>query len=100
MTRRFDAILFDLGSTLIYFDGPLPEIIAQADVELVRHLQAAGLHLEPEAFTRRFEALLDAYYAQREAEFIEYTTAYIIKSLLQEWGYADPQDQIARSALQ
>ena len=39
-----DVILFDLGSTLIYFDGHVPEIMAQAYNELATSLHEGGYH--------------------------------------------------------
>jgi HAD superfamily hydrolase (TIGR01549 family) len=97
--RPFDAILFDLGSTLIYFDAQWPEILPQSYKELLRRLQAAGLELDDETFASRFSTRLDEYYTQRETEFIELTTAYILTDLLHELGHTNVPEPLIRQAL-
>ena len=97
--RRFDAVLFDLGNTLIYFDGEWPEVIRQGDTQLLAVLQAAGLRLDTQAFTTEFETRLDAYYSQRNTEFIEYTTAYILRGLLADMGYPEVSETTLQRAL-
>jgi len=83
----FDALLFDLGNTLIYFDGDRPLVFAQADAELLHHLKLAGLNLEGEAFLEDFRNRLSDYFTERESAFVEYTTAHILRTLLADWGY-------------
>lgn len=97
--REFDVIIFDLGGTLIHFDGAWPEVLARADLELFRHLTAAGLKLNEKQFLQTFRAQLESYYRERESEFIEYTTLYVLRTLLAEWGYPDLPDATLRPAL-
>ena len=92
-------MIFDLGATLLYFDGEWPEILASSHGELFRELRAAGLALEEEAFLRDFRAQLDAYYTEREAEFIEYTTLYVLRDQLARWGYPEVPETVLRQAL-
>lgn len=98
--RRIEGVIFDLGSTLIYFDGHWPEVIARADSELYAALEAAGLCLDRDEFLARFRERMDDYYREREAEFIEYTTLYILRTLLAEWGYPQVQDGVLTHALE
>lgn len=95
----FDALIFDLGSTLIYFDGDWPEVYSQADIELVRYLRAAGLEVDSEKFLEEFRARLEAYHTERESEFIEYTTAYTLRSLLADLDQSEVPDEVIVSAL-
>ncbi len=95
----FDAVLFDLGSTLIYFDGDWPEVIRQSDSALLHHLRAAGFSLVGDQFPIQFRSRLSSYHAERDTEFIEYTTGYILRTLLAEWGYTDVSEAILRPAL-
>ncbi len=97
--RPFDAILFDLGGTLIYFDGDWPDVFARADEELFRNLETAGLMLDRQDFLQNFRMELQAYYREREFEFVEYTTLYILRSLLAEWGYPEVPEEALRPAL-
>jgi len=98
--RSFDLLVFDLGSTLIYFDGDWPEVFARANAELLQHLGAASLGLPGEDFLREFNARLGSYYAERDSEFIEYTTGYVLRTLLGELGFPDYPEAKLRAALQ
>jgi putative hydrolase of the HAD superfamily len=93
------AILFDLGSTLIYFEGQWPAVMAQADAALLHALQSAGLALDGPAFLRAYNARLAAYYVAREADCIEHTTFFYLRQLLAELGYADLPEADLRQAL-
>jgi 2-haloalkanoic acid dehalogenase type II len=97
---HFEALIFDLGSTLIYFDANWSKITSQATAELIRYLKSAGLNLDGETFSQEFSARLEKYYAEREAEFIEYTTAYNLRALLAEWGYPKVPDAVIEPALE
>lgn len=97
--RPFDLLIFDLGGTLMYFNGDWPEVFTRANEELLRQLSAGGLDLPGDEFLREFSARLESYYAERNSEFIEYTTAYVLRTLLGEYGYPDyPEDRL-REAL-
>ena len=97
--RPFDALLFDLGNTLIYFDGDRPQVFAQADASLLHHLKLAGLNLKEEAFLKDFRARLSDYFTERESAFIEYTTAHILRTLLADRGYAQVPAGLIRTVL-
>jgi HAD superfamily hydrolase (TIGR01662 family) len=90
-----DVILFDLGSTLIYFDGYLPDIMAQAYNELATSLLEGGYALDKDVFLTEFLARLEAYHAERETEFIEHTTERILRIVLERQGYKE----ISRASL-
>ena len=95
----FKAILFDLGNTLIYFDGDWGEVLAEADGAMFRQLQEAGIDLDENSFRSAFRAELQTYYREREMDFIEYTTFYVLQKLLTEWGYPDLSESVLRPAL-
>jgi putative hydrolase of the HAD superfamily len=97
--RRYDAILFDLGSTLIYFNASWPEVTQRASQALFDQLARDGLQLDREPFIDTFRNRLNDYYVERDTEFIEYTTTYILKDVLEAWGYPAPSDGILRRAL-
>jgi hypothetical protein len=86
-SEKIEGVLFDLGHTLLYFDGDWTQSIPQSDAQLVASLRSAGYHLDGETFIPRFRSLLQAYHQERENEFIEYTTAYILRQVLAEYGY-------------
>ncbi len=100
MDSGIKAVIFDLGNTLIYFDGAWPEVMQAADRELLQHLRNRGFDLDQDAFTSRFRAQLNAYYAERDSEFIEHTTAYVLRNVLSDFGFPDLDDQTLLPALE
>jgi putative hydrolase of the HAD superfamily len=96
---RLRALLFDLGSTLIYFQGEPSAVFKLSLAALYESLRAACVALDRDAFLRDFLSRLEAYYSERETEFIEHTTAYLLKRTLAEYGYPDPPETILRPAL-
>jgi HAD superfamily hydrolase (TIGR01662 family) len=97
---RFPVVLFDLGSTLIYFSGDWPEVSQQGQATLVQTLLQGGLKLDSGAFRTQLQASLDEYFSSRDSEMIEHTTGAILRSLLSRWGYADLPESLLSSALQ
>jgi HAD superfamily hydrolase (TIGR01549 family) len=97
--KRIKAVLFDLGSTLIYFDGEWSEVIDQGFLNLAKALQDDGFDLEGEDFINQFRARLDHYYVEREADYTEHTTSYFLAKTLSEWGYENVEDGVIRRAL-
>lgn len=97
--QKFRAILFDLGSTLIYFQGDLPAVFRRSLSALNDSLLAAGISLDGEAFISQFHARLEHYYTERESEFIEYTTAYLLRTILAEHGYPDLPEHVIQQGL-
>lgn len=97
--RAFDAVLFDLGATLIYFNGPWPETVAAQHRVLAEDLIARGYQLDAPRFAADFAARLNAYYIERETEFIEQSTEWILRALLSDYGYPDAPGSDLRAAL-
>jgi len=89
------AILFDLGGTLMYADGPWPPILALADRALSDALRSEGMELDSSLFRAR----LEQYYSRRDRELYETTYHFILREALVESGYADPPEDLLRKAL-
>ncbi len=58
-----------------------------------------GISLDSEAFISQLQSRLEHYYAERESEFIEYTTAYLLRTILAEHGYPDLPENVIRQGL-
>jgi len=97
--RPFDVILFDLGSTLIYYDADWDETRPARDAALIDQLRQAGISPDGEVFLDQYNDLLRTYFVERDTEFIEHTAAYLLTSLLAEWGYADVPPAVIQHAL-
>lgn len=101
MTSRFPIhhIFFDLGSTLMYYDGDWPDALLQSAQKLGAALQQAGYRLDLPKFLDDFHHRMHEYFIKRDAEFLEYTTEFILKTQLADYGYADVPDENLRAAL-
>ena len=97
--RPFEVILFDLGSTLIYYDADWDETRPARDAALIGRLRQAGISPDGDVFLDQYDDLLRTYFAERDTEFIEYTAAYLLTTLLAEWGFADVPPSVIRHAL-
>ena len=100
MGEKIKALIFDLGNTLLYFDGAWSEVMQRADKELLATLHQAGLILDEQKFLELFRKRLNEYYEQREAEFIEHTTAYVLRNVLAELNLSDIEDHFLEKSLE
>ncbi len=97
--KSIRVVLFDLGHTLLYFDGDWPQVFLQAQEQVWHILSQAGVSLPREPFLAQFRQRLEAYYRERETEFIEHTTAYVLRTLLMESGQVDLPEETLQAAL-
>jgi HAD superfamily hydrolase (TIGR01509 family) len=98
--RPFEGIIFDLGNTLIYFEGSWLEVRPQAAEALYSSLKASGLDLQREEFIDYFLASLNDYHQEREIQLLELTTFRMLQQVLIKLGYPDVSDEFVRSALE
>jgi HAD superfamily hydrolase (TIGR01662 family) len=96
---QISTILFDLGSTLLYFRDPWPPIFVEADRALVAVLQRAGLPLEDKFFRTESGGFLETYYTKRVDGIIEKTTMTALKEYLASKGFRAVTDSTLRAAL-
>jgi len=97
--KNFEAILFDLGSTLIYFNAEWSDVLPSLNQALLNALQQSGLQLEGSGFIEKYEQRIRAYYAQRDTEFLEYTTNAAVRATLEELGFEAVPGPIVTSAI-
>ena len=90
--QRFKAVFFDLGNTLMYFNGYWPDVYARSYLALTAELLRRGYALEEKAFLREFSERINAYYQQRDLNCIEHTSEHVLRSLLLERDYASARD--------
>ena len=99
MQRPFDAIIFDLGDTLLYFNGDLFQVLAEAYRELYQCLNKGGIVVDQSWFLSEFKIRMDEYFRTRETDFIEYTTYYVLKTLLMDIGYPGATRELIENAV-
>ncbi len=96
------GVIFDLGSTLIYSesDHQWGALLPRMRQDLLRQLQAQGYLLDAPAFLARFSANVAVFDAQRQTDWVEYTTTYILTQTLAELGAPAPPPEVLARALE
>lgn len=94
------GVIFDLGSTLIRFEGAWPEVIERSHQVLLESLNREGVVLEDEAFVTAFMRALEASYRAREADLAERTTASLLRQVMARFGHGQVPDEAVRRALE
>lgn len=97
---RFPYVLFDLGSTLIYFDGDWPEVMADSIRAMTRYLRSLGYALDERAFPEAYFALMQEYYQKRNDRFVEYTAEHVLREALSAHSIPRPPDDQLKQALE
>jgi putative hydrolase of the HAD superfamily len=82
------GLIFDLGSTLVYsaHDHNWGAVLPRMRADLVAHLTAQGYHLDAPRFLNRLAEKFSDFDRQRQTDWVEYTTEWILASTLAELG--------------
>lgn len=94
------VVFFDLGNTLIYFDGNWSEVMEKSTKSLWNSLQESGITLLFDKFSKDFSLRMHNYYHQRIVDLVEQTSARILGECLAYFGFDKIQNQIIQKALQ
>lgn len=95
---RFPYLLFDLGSTLIYFEGNINAVLAEALRKATQALREMGYPLDEQVFPDAYSALIQQYYEKRNDTFLEFTAGHVLEEALRAHGYTDiPQEHLLRA---
>ncbi len=96
---RFPYVLFDLGSTLIYFEGDWPAAMKSAVQASTDYLHSLGYNLDRKAFPVAYYALIQEYYQKRNDKFVEYTSEHVLREALRDHSYPEPPQEHLTQAL-
>jgi putative hydrolase of the HAD superfamily len=99
MNQTIQAVLFDLGETLMYSLNPWPPVFDRAGRELANALCVNNVEVDCNTFHSDFRQRLDEYYAERERNLFETSTIIVLQELLAEKGYHKISEIILREAL-
>lgn len=92
------GILFDLGSTLIEFQGEWNDVMWRGAHEQIDFFRAQGLQLDPDAFLKRHRELIMQFIEKGQQDWIEHSSDKALKMALADFGYPDvPQSLIDES---
>lgn len=92
------GVIFDYGSTLIYFDGDMKEVRVRAHKALAEYLLRQGMELRETAFQDRLARKFDEYERRRGVDHLETTAASVLAATIREEGLpAQPEEKIRRA---
>lgn len=98
MAHMIQGVIFDLGSTLIRYEGDEKETQDRMIADLADYLLTAGVPIEQTTFTSTFAARLNEFFAQRLRDWVEVTAAYILRETLEELGLPRlPPERVERA---
>ncbi len=78
--------IFDLGSTLFYFDGNWPDVAQESYKFISERLHATGLDIDPPTFVDQLASTVEEQFAQRMQDHIERPMLKILQEVLSELG--------------
>ncbi|NJN43272.1 MAG: HAD family hydrolase [Anaerolineae bacterium] len=96
--KPIEAIIFDLGNTLLYFDGVWVDVLAEARRAALMTFHQVGIQVPMEPFLNVFRETLENNYVRREDDLIERNTASLLQDVLVELGYGDLQESVIDTA--
>jgi putative hydrolase of the HAD superfamily len=99
MNRLIQAILFDLGNTIIHSCEAWEPVLRRANQALTDMLCAHGVAINRETFPTEFDTCIRAYYDTRDKDLYERTTTAVLQDLLAEKGVHLVAPSILRAAL-
>lgn len=97
--HMFRVVFFDLGNTLIYFDGDWDEVFDLATLSLGQNLNFYGVDIEPKVLAAEFNERVKIYYIKREIDLIEHTTEFVLRDMLEAVGHRNITDDLVRAGL-
>ena len=99
MKTVISGVIFDLGSTLIRFDGDWPILLHDSLDLLIDQLQEDGLAFDRSDFRLAFERALDTNDLQRQSSLIERSTTSLLQETLNAYGHEDVSPDILARGL-
>lgn len=93
------VIFFDLGYTLINFEGEFNRVIFDSYLALAQSLVRLGVAIDTQDFIRRFDKTISDYYRTREIDLIERPVEKYLLQILAESGFNSLPDEIIQTAL-
>lgn len=100
MVSEIRGVIFDLGSTLLRFDGDWDAVILDGRRAMVQSLLSMGVPIDGLDFAAAFQSEMEASLRQRQEDHVERPAGLVLRSVLRQAGISDVSDDLIRRALQ
>ena len=94
------AVLFDLGYTLINFEGDFSLVMRESYLVLAASLQEAGYSFDAGEFADRFNDIITEYYRSREEDLTERPIEQYLSRVLASYEVYDPLRNVIQGSLE
>ena len=81
-SSQVHGVIFDLGSTLIDFEGDYAQVIPESLAAIADHFATVSTTLDRTSFIDQFGQTLDDYHKRRDDDYREHTTYAILRVVL------------------
>jgi putative hydrolase of the HAD superfamily len=93
------TIFFDLGYTLINFEGDVPSVLRKSYRSLAQALINSGFSLDSNEFIREYEKIINAYYVVRDIDLIEQPVGDFVNKTLAVLGQSPASTRVLKEAV-
>lgn len=100
IARKISVILFDLGFTLINFEGDFQQVMRESHLALVDSLIKSGYPLDRNSFAEKFNEIISDYYRARAIDMIERPVEGNLQKTLSLFGLNQLPDQDLQAAVE
>lgn len=99
-SRQTNTVFFDLGLTLINFEGDFSHALLDSYRAMADSLHASGCGFDPARFAARFTEVISEYYRTREIDLIEKPVEKYLRKVLDEFGCPDLPAEVIAGAIE
>ncbi len=93
------TIFFDLGYTLINFEGDVPSVLRKSYHSLVKSLINSGYSIDANEFIRQYEKIINAYYVVRDIDLVEQPVGNFVNKTLAVLGQPPASSRVVNEAV-
>jgi HAD superfamily hydrolase (TIGR01662 family) len=97
--ERLSVILFDLGFTLINFEGDFHQAMKESYLALADSLLESGCKIDRQAFAEKFFEVISQYYRNRAVDLIERPVEENLLKTLQHFSIDHLDDAVLQKAV-
>ena len=97
--KKLSVILFDLGFTLINFEGDFHQAMKESYLALANSLISSGCQIDRQAFAEKFYEVISQYYRNRAVDLIERPIEENLQKTLQYFSMENLDDSIIQEAI-
>lgn len=94
------GVIFDLGSTLIRFEGDWNEVRSRGLHAMLEQFEQEGLAVDDQAFAERFNHTLESSLKERESSGIEIPTESLLRLVLVQFGKWQVEDGVVKRVVE